>query len=72
MNHEIEQLAADFPGWRIESSASGTGYVSAHRGQGEDALHLGSPSVAGLRRMLTRRESGTLGDLGAQIAEAGY
>ena len=72
MRQDMELLAADFPGWRIEHTASGTGYFSAHRGEGDEAEHLGSPTSRGLRRLLERREGGTVADLGASIAQAGY
>jgi hypothetical protein len=68
----MERLAADFPAWRIECTTGGTRYYSAHKGVGEDSMHLGSPSARGLRAMLERHEGGTIADLGAQVAEAGY
>jgi len=72
MREDMEQLGADFPGWRIEHSSNGTGYFSAHRGEGDEAEHLGSPTIGGLRRMLDRQEGGTIGDLGARVAAAGF
>lgn len=67
----MELLAADFPGWRIEHSASGTGYYSAHRGHGDAAEHLASPSIRGLRRMLERQNGWTVAGIGAENAKAG-
>jgi hypothetical protein len=66
----LEQLAADFAGWRIECSAQGTGFYSAHRGEDE---HVISRTLPGLRRLLEQKAgSQTFGELMTELARPGF
>jgi hypothetical protein len=72
MREDMERLAADFPGWRIECTTGGTRYYSAHRGEGDEAVNLGATTIHGLAAMLDRQEGGTVAELGARVADAGF